>query len=75
MKCLEAELAAARALPRSSEGSTRLQVALRSYDSARLRYSDKKTFEDSLRPPPGASAAAGVLDSFVRTQRVTGHSS
>ncbi|CAE7225139.1 unnamed protein product [Symbiodinium sp. CCMP2592] len=47
-KCLEAELQAARASPGSSAGAVRLHSALRSYDGAKLRYSEKKTFEDSL---------------------------
>ena len=48
-RCLASELPAYAARPGSSEASVRLRRALAGYDSARLRYSDKKTFEDKTQ--------------------------
>ena len=48
-RCLATELPLFAARPGSSEASVRLQRALAGYDSARLRYSDKKTFEDKTQ--------------------------
>ena len=48
-RCLATELPLFAARPGSSEASVRLRRALAGYDSARLRYSDKKTFEDKTQ--------------------------
>ena len=48
-RCLATQLPLFAARPGSSEASVRLRRALAGYDSSRLRYSDKKTFEDKTQ--------------------------
>ena len=48
-RCLALQLPFFAENPGRSEASTRLRRALAGYDSARLRYSDKKTFEDKTQ--------------------------